>query len=854
MVSTEVWMGSGQSVTLAPESELFLGYMPYGPTLGRTGTNKAHLIKYSLGYGLDGSSIAIENEHGEGSNTKSHFTDYYHLVPDLYTGCTAKFYYTENSATPATFRFSAVVAGNDADAIYFMGSILDFPTLFVDVDDAVSTTLRRGYIVLEANGSVIPAPVSVENRFDALDTYNIGGGMGTDSEFIRHTANSGSSSDMKIDDLVYINTNSTLPQFLGNRLVGKVWSASTQIGPLSATTQANPNQGTVLMGDTTGIEIGMYVIGTRIPDETRVTSVSANTSITISNNAVTAGATDLVFVPMPTTRSDATTSTSVINLISPSLANIDGAPTVNNSIITLNSDNGGGTAVNLAGIFTAGDWVSFSASDIPDTSNVLGKVITISESGTQLTIAQSGSASASDGNSIFWGRLTTNAQSRRSIYTVSPRVLSNNWVGLTNSIGIPQVEQETKQMNLSLAGSRNYTYQYRGMETAGAASIDVNLNHGSWLFYAFGNLSSTSSSKTSEHTHTNHFRTSTFHTTLHQTLQGVDTGTDNDRASNGHSSNGKFHRILKNTYSICPPLLPFTSAYLVDLPSEVNGSLTKGITYTFGERNDNKLPSFALEMLTQKGSALDGASRSLMVDRNTYSENVYAQLYPGCVVSDMQLTANENEEVKATINLNVKRVFEAEGGYVGKCYHATDNDTSEFKNLLNFGGQTGRGTGTDCDITQSFVDPFFFSNGSISLFGQEFLKVSSFTLNVQNSLTDKRYVGQYNKQIKSYVPGQRTYEISMQALVTDRRIFDELRRQSPHRFTLGETDDGSNAKIVLLFTKDNGEQIRLEFDDYLISAATWPIQDDRGPVQVDFTIMPLRVGTLNATTHWVMQS
>ena len=409
-------------------------------------------------------------------------------------------------------------------------------------------------------------------------------------------------------------------------------------------------------------------------------------------------------------------------------------------------------------------------------------------------------------------------------------------------------------MNLSLGGSRNYSYQYRGMETAGAASIDVNLNHGSWLFYAFGNLSSATSTVSAHKTHTNHFQTVDSAPSNHILYQGVDTGTDNDRVSSGHTSNGKFHRVLKGSQALCPPLLPNTSAYLVDLPAEVDGALTKGITYTFGERNDNKLPSFALEMLTQKGSALDGTSRSLMVDRNTYSETVYAQLYPGCVVSDMQLTANENEEVKATLNLNVKRVFEADAGYVGKCYDATNNDTSEFKNLLNFGGQTGRGTGASCDITQSFIDPFFFSNGSISLFGQEFLKVSSFTLSLQNSLTDKRYIGQYNKQIKSYVPGQRTYEISIQALVTDRRIFDELRRQSPHRFTLGETDDGSNAKIILLFTKDNGEQIRLEFDDYLVSAATWPIQDDRGPVQVDFTIMPLRVGTLNATTHWVMQS
>ena len=139
MVTTETWMGSGQSVTLAPESELFLGFMPYGPTLGRQKTNKAHLIKYSLGYALDGQSVLIENAHGEGTNAVKHFTDYYHLVPDLYTGCTAKFFYTDSSGTVATLKFSAVVAGNDADAIYFSGNILDYPNLYVDRDAAVDT-------------------------------------------------------------------------------------------------------------------------------------------------------------------------------------------------------------------------------------------------------------------------------------------------------------------------------------------------------------------------------------------------------------------------------------------------------------------------------------------------------------------------------------------------------------------------------------------------------------------------------------------------------------------------------------------------------------------------------------------
>ena len=236
---------------------------------------------------------------------------------------------------------------------------------------------------------------------------------------------------------------------------------------------------------------------------------------------------------------------------------------------------------------------------------------------------------------------------------------------------------------------------------------------------------------------------------------------------------------MKGSQALCPPLLPNTSAFLVTDPSnnDDTGVLQNGITYTLAENNSAKLPSFAMELLVQKPSVLAGSSQSLMVDRNTYNESVYAQIYPGLVVSDMTLSANENEELKGSINLNAKTVIEAPDGYVGKCYDATNNDTTEFKNLLNFGQQTGNNT--QCE--QAFLDPFFFSNGSISLFGQEFLKVSSFTLNIQNGVQDKRYVGQYNNRIKDYITGQRTYEVTIQALVTDRRIFDELRKLSPNR-------------------------------------------------------------------------
>ena len=298
--------------------------------------------------------------------------------------------------------------------------------------------------------------------------------------------------------------------------------------------------------------------------------------------------------------------------------------------------------------------------------------------------------------------------------------------------------------------------------------------------------------------------------------------------------------------------MPGAGAALLTKPSVNSSGIGQSlITYTFSERNDNILPTFALELTQEKGSNLQSIP---MVDRNTYNETVYSQIYPGCMVNSMTISANENEEIKSTLSLNVKRVFETPDGYVSKGYDAINNITSEPKRLFNFGQLTG----DDADVTEqnhSLVEPFYFSDGTISLFGTDFMRVSSMSLTINNSITDKRYIGQYSKQIKMAVPAQRTYELTMNAQVTDRRLFDELRRQSPHRFALAaaETDSTKHALIQLLFTKNNGERIKLQFDDYMITTNSWPVPDDKGVIAVDFTIMPLKIGVVDAVSAWVMQ-
>jgi len=771
MTTNETWMGSGTSVTMAYESELFLGYMPYGPTLGRTGTNKANLIKYSLGYAVDGTGVVIENAHGEGTDDVKHFTDYYHLVPDLYTGCTAKFFWTDKLGENPTLRQTALVAGNDADAIYFAGNLNDYNSLWAENDSLLdgSGTHRRGYIVLESRGSVIPAPISLEERTSGtMSTPYLGGHF----ELTVNDGLNGTVENLNVDDLLYTNA---------GKFIGKVYGFST--------------------------------------DGAELTSQNAH---------------------------DGTTNDDTIHICSGSLATVsdDGGET--NGIGTITS------SVSLAGKLTAGDVFSTDASS-RGSSTPLGIVITINAAGTLINYAQFGSATASAADNIYWGkRVSATVPSSTSIHTVSPKTLSDNWIGLVNTVTAPSVDIEMKQVNLALAGTRNYSYQYKGMETAGEASLDINLNHGSWLYYALGNLNSITLDNTpSTHAGTNAFQVSdSVDNTQHNVYAGITTDAD-DYDTTGHTSatNGKFHRVLKGTQTLCPPLLPFTAAGKIALPDVSNGLASGLVTYTFSERNDAVLPTFALELTNEKASNLGSAPR---VDRNTYNETVYSQLFPGCMVNSMTLTANENEEVKGSINLNVKRAFECPDGYVSKAYDATNNDTTEFKRLFNFGQQTGK----DTDVTEarhSLLEPFYFSDGTVSLFGANFMKIQTVSMTITNNVTDKRYIGQYNKQIKMAVPGQRTYELTITAQVTDRRMFDELRRQSGHRSNLTLEADGTNALIQLLFTKENGERIKLQFDDYMIGSNVWPIPDDKGPIYVDFSIMPIRVSTMDAHAGWIMQ-
>jgi len=141
------------------------------------------------------------------------------------------------------------------------------------------------------------------------------------------------------------------------------------------------------------------------------------------------------------------------------------------------------------------------------------------------------------------------------------------------------------------------------------------------------------------------------------------------------------------------------------------------------------------------------------------------------------------------------------------------------------------------------LEPFFFSSGSISMFGQDFMRITNFTLTMNNTLTDKRFIGIGSKTVKDAIPAQRTYELTFSALVTDDMLFNELKNQHETTGTV----------IDLIFDKGSEEQIRLKFDDYFLTTNTWPIPEDKGAVTVEATIIPRSLNSCTVKTHWILQ-
>ena len=422
------------------------------------------------------------------------------------------------------------------------------------------------------------------------------------------------------------------------------------------------------------------------------------------------------------------------------------------------------------------------------------------------------------------------------------RLNADNWLGLLETSAFPNIEVEMKQLNLSLGGTRNFTHQYKGIETASGGNLALVANHGAFLYYALGKCTqivATFEAQAPTDLLNAHGALSNADDRRHIFLDTSDGGAETGTITSSEflEQGPIFYKTARNSNTLTPPLLSgldaAASMELLQRPTTTATAITNPITYTFGEADGERLPSFALEQTMAKSTALTTNTASASED------TTFVRIARGNRVNTLTMTANENEEVKMTLDLNTRAVqsldqdenYEARGGI------------TDSRQLFNFEHANDTST-TDFDA--EFLEPFFFSSGLFSIFGQQFLKVTNLTLTINNNLQDKRFIGVGNKSIKEAIPAQRTYEVSFTAMVTDDKLFEELLNQT-------EVGSATDTLLTLQFDKANGEQILIKLQDYYLNAANFTIPDDKGPITVEGTVMPRTLNSCTVKTHWVLQ-
>ena len=426
------------------------------------------------------------------------------------------------------------------------------------------------------------------------------------------------------------------------------------------------------------------------------------------------------------------------------------------------------------------------------------------------------------------------------------RLNADNWLDLVESATFPNVDVEMKQLNLNLGGTRNFTHQYKGIKTASGANINLAAHHGAFLYYALGHCSNINATFEAV-TVSDEFNAEASpsgddsrRVYLDTTAGGAETADITDAEFIG--TGPIFYKTRRGGTEFTPPILKplndVSQLELLDRTTTTATALTNAIKYTFTEGNTGLLPSFALE---QSISKLESSNSLKTGDTSIGTEShAFTRIARGNRVNTMTLTANENEEMKMTMDLNTAGVHKLA---TNESYEARAG-IQENSQLFNY---------EQAADEAEFLEPFFFSDGSFSIFGQEFLKITSLSLTINNNIQDKRFVGIGTKDLKFGIPAQRNYELSFTALITDNKLFEELFNETESTSTSVVTDGSSNGLIQLEFTKSNTEKIKLQFKNYHINNSNVTIPEDRGPITVEATVMPRDLHLCEVTTHWVLQ-
>tara|TARA_Y100001972_G_scaffold128861_1_gene192232 strand:+ start:72 stop:2330 length:2259 start_codon:yes stop_codon:yes gene_type:complete len=751
MANTDIFLGSGASITFVPENDIYFG---------TTTTNAA----------AGSASVPIVVE--------SSFSNKFDLITDLYVGCLLEMRLLSDESLVTTHRITS-----------------NTNTSF-QCSPTANVNSSNHYFVIKSYGAPCPAPkatVSSGSGVSAVSLTTPGTQHLASQTIIDPNAVSGISSGSNGEILLTLSSHSSALTFVAADADGA-------------------NYGT-----------GFITIQTATPSGDSPIGIVFDTDDQTTNNGSTFDEfVEVTIADGATAVNIAQSVTTALNTLSQVTASRVGAKVTVTNVV--GGYVGSGTMITKGGGDSGADYATIS-------DDVDGGIITA----VSINTAGTGYSGTTHSHTITTGGTNGVISVTVGTTTAAKRLLSDQWLGILESATFPTTEVEMKRTNLSLGGSRNFTYQYKGITSHSGGSLGLVANHGAFLYYFLGKCTQIECDTAAvSGTPTSFLTNASDKGKIFLEGDNSETPGAGVTTTDLPETGPLFIRSIDDGADgvLCPPISPHLitlgDMVTLDRPVTSAATITKPITYTFAEQDGDLLPSFALE---QNLSKLATSSNKYRTNSANADEDLnFVKIARGNRVGDISITANENEEVKMTLNLFTRNIHTPAKTEVYDARRAVESETFFFNYETSSNGDNAR-------------EPFFFSDGTFSVLGNNFLKINSLTLNMNNNLQDRRFLGVGNKNVQEAIPAQREYEISFTGHVTDNALYNAL---------LEDAEETSQT-ISLTFRKANGEEINLTFTDYFVTANNFPIPDDKGPLVVEATVLPRNLGTCTVKTHWILQ-
>ncbi len=480
----------------------------------------------------------------------------------------------------------------------------------------------------------------------------------------------------------------------------------------------------------------------------------------------------------------------------------------------------------------------------------------------------------------------------------SERVLTDQFLGITNALTVPETKVDLKRFHVVGLG-RDTSVQVPGKMTTEGGSFEVAMHSARWLKYCLGGevVHPVSDPETSHLTTldgaTNagqSFITITDDETnlavKHYVLI-VDTEyipvttthdvdvSDTDLRWAGTFSDSRFDSALrsevrrvigidgKKVYLDEPLLFPHADNKAVQFidfndPTNTNPPTvsTTGVVadaQTHLLFNHTHQPSFSLEV-SQRRRDMDSDEGT--VDGSQTDSKELTRVFRGCKVTDFTLTTDNDAALRLAVNFNSALCYTDTARLSGAASkyssHRMFNDTA---NTDEKRFQSGIGPKTQ--------KPFMFYNGTINIAGVQAAQVLNFSLTGQTGMQAFHTIGGQSsintateqvpfggsRNTTLMVEGQTSYEMTMEIGVDDPLFYHKMRSATEF---VGTTDGTVGNQIRINFEKNTTtgttERMMIIIDDYYIIEAPLQIPEDKGMVKSTLKIMPKTIKVIARDT------